>query len=77
MNTNLEIIKSIAKLAPNFKNNYHYVKIQFDDKNNIIGFKFTNELDKREVKNFIYVKNDMFITKEANELLEEINKLIG
>lgn len=76
MNTNLEIFKSIAQLAPNFKDNYHYVKIQLDDKNNMIGYKFTNELDKREVKNFIYVKTDMFITKEANELLEEINMLI-
>ena len=75
MNTNLEIIKSIAELASNFKDNYNYVKIQFNDSNNIIGFKFTNDLQVTE-KNFILVKTDKFITKEANELLEEIKMLI-
>lgn len=75
MNTNIEIIKSIAELAPNFKDNYNYVKIQFDDKNNIIGFKFTNELHATE-KNFILVKTDLFITNNPNDLLTQIKMLI-
>lgn len=71
----LEVFKFIAERAAALKE-YSYVKFQLDNQNNIIGFTFINELPKANEKNFIYVAIEQFKTKEAKELLNEINTLI-
>ena len=76
MNTNLELFKCIADKAESCKD-YSYVKFQLDEQKNILGFTFTNELPKVIEKDFIYVSVEQFKTKEAKEILEEINILIG
>ena len=42
----------------------------------IIGFVLTNKLPQTNENNFIYVAIEQFKTKEAKEILEEINTLI-
>ena len=76
MNTNLELFKCIADKAESCKD-YSYVKFQLDNQNNIIGFTFTNDLPKADGDKFIYVALEQFQTKEAKEILEEIDTLIG
>lgn len=72
----VEVFKFIAERAAVLKE-YDYVRFQLDNQNNIIGFTFTNTLPKANEKNFIYVSREQFQTKEANEILQDINNLIG
>ena len=72
----LEVIKFIAERAAELKE-YSYIRFQLDNQNNIIGFTFTNTLPQTNENNFIYVSREQFETKEAKEILQDINNLIG